>query len=103
MYSDSMSSFVPVLTPRQDRLEATIERAVRVGSTRSELREAVYQLVDLFRLQGVPAANGIHAIVETAARAARAGFNRPDHPEESPADRLQLIESWSTHRYARAD
>ena len=33
------------LTPRQDRIESTIERVLRAGGTRSELRDAVAQFL----------------------------------------------------------
>lgn len=91
------------LTPRKDRLESALARGLREGATRSELRETVYQLVDLYRLQGLPAPRGIHEIVAAAARAVPAGMSRADRTAESLDDRLALIESWSRRRYARAD
>ena len=44
----------PPLTPRQDRIEASIERVLRAGGTRSELREMVEQFADLARMQQIP-------------------------------------------------
>ena len=102
MHTDGSAWTAPVLTPRQDRLEATIVRALRTGGTRSELREAVYELVDLFRLQGIPAARGVALVMQTAARGARTDLPRADRPADAE-DWLRLVASWSERRYTRSD
>src|SRR4051812_46539578 len=57
------------LTPRQDRIEATIERVLRAGGTRSELRDAVYQYADHARLQQVPPERMVSMVKAVAMRA----------------------------------
>ena len=92
-----------VLTPRQDRLEAAIRHAFQVRSTRSDLRDAVHQLVDLFRLQQIPVERGIEMIMSIAARAVRTGGDTDSGAVDFPLDRLRLIEHWSAQRYVRGD
>ena len=43
---ESFVSATRPLTPRQDRIEAAIERVLRARGTRSELRELVHQFAD---------------------------------------------------------
>src|SRR4051812_12595226 len=57
------------LTPRQDRIEAAIERVLRAGGTRSELREVVQQYADHARIQQIPVERLV-AMVEAVARRA---------------------------------
>jgi hypothetical protein len=103
MFSESVSATLPLLTPRQDRLEAAVVQALRARGTRNELREAVYQLVDLFRLQRIPPAPGIARITDVAVRAARGSTNTEGAPGDSTIDRLTLIARWATLRYSRGD
>ena len=57
------------LTPRQDRIEATIERVLRAGGTRSELREAVQQFTDHARIQSIPPERALAMVKAVAMRA----------------------------------
>ena len=66
------------LTPRQDRIEATIERVLRAGGTRSELREAVHEFADHARMQQIPPERAIANIKAVAMRAASVGGRRRD-------------------------
>jgi hypothetical protein len=103
MFPESVSTSALLLTPRQDRLESAIARVLRARGTRSELREVVYQLADLFRLQGVPPAQGIMRIEDVATRASLTATDIGQAVGDAPADRLTLIARWATHRYSRAD
>lgn len=94
----------PVLTPRQDRLEAAILHGIRTRTTRSELRESVQHLVDLFRLQGVPAEDGVNRVQVLAARATMdSGQGQQDAAGDTPAERMALVVQWARRRYGRAD
>ena len=91
------------LTPRQDRLEASLARAITSGSPRSTLREIVVQLVDHLRLQGVPASHGVATITEAATRAANAVGGDRASAASLPIDCPTLVSTWATARYSRAD
>lgn len=92
------------LTPRQDRIEAAIQRVLRAGGTRSELRELVHQFADLARLQGIPPERAIARVEEVAARAADVMVPRAVVAVgDSASDRLAMIVQWCTARYFRAD
>lgn len=91
------------LTPRQDRIESTIERVLRAGGTRSELREAVYQFADHARMQQVPPERAIMRLKAVAMRALPGRERVPDAVGESMADRLVMIVRWCTARYYRVD
>jgi hypothetical protein len=93
----------PGLTPRQDRLEAKVALAIASGSPRSTLRDAVVQLVDHLRLQGVPASRGVATITEAAARAANAVGSDRARAASLPIDWATLVSSWASARYSRAD
>src|SRR4051794_20074012 len=58
------------LTPRQDRIEAAIERVLRTGGTRSELREAVHQFADHARMQQIALERALILVKGVALRAA---------------------------------
>ena len=91
------------LTPRQDRIEATIERVLRDGGPRSELREAVHQFADYSRLQQIPAERVITMVKAIAMRASPA-MRRPSlSPGDSLDERLAMIVRWCTARYYRVD
>jgi hypothetical protein len=89
------------LTPRQDRIEAAIDRVLRAGGTRSQLRELVYQFADFARVQGTPADRAISALKAIA--------HRVTMPRETSAvgdsadDRVAMIVRWCTARYYHAD
>lgn len=91
------------LTPRQDRIESTIERVLRAGGTRSELREAVYEFADHARMQQVPPERALMRLKAIAMRALPGREQVPDAVGESMADRLVMIVRWCTARYYRVD
>lgn len=102
--SELFSISAPALTPRQDRIEASVERVLRNGGTRSELRELVEQFADLARLQGLPPERAVSRIKAVAMRAAMAMAHEPDPPVgDSPSDRIAMIVRWCASRYYRAD
>ena len=92
----------PVLTPRQDRIDATIERVLRARGTRSELRTAVYEFADLARLQGVSPERAVAQLKTIAMRAAPM-LSIEEYAGDSPADRMAMIVRWCTQRYFRVD
>ena len=91
------------LTPRQDRIEATIERVLRAGGTRSELRDAVYQFADHARMQQVPPERAITMIKAVAMRASTSSAAAASSVGDSMADRLAMIVRWCAARYYRVD
>jgi len=91
------------LTPRQDRIESTIERVLRVGGTRSELRDAVYQFADHVRMQQVPLERVLMQLKAIAMRALSGRVEAADTVGESMADRLVMMVRWCTARYYRVD
>jgi hypothetical protein len=93
----------PVLTPRQDRMEAALLDVLRRQGTRSELRAVVYELAGLFRLQGIPASQAAESIKAVAARASTAMPVSGGAVGDSLSDRMALIGRWCTARYARGD
>jgi hypothetical protein len=102
-YELSFSAPQP-LTPRQDRIEAAIEKVLRAGGTRSELRELVNQFADLARLQGTPPEHAIGRIKTVAMRASTALADVPAPAVgDSVTDRMAMIVRWCASRYFRAD
>ena len=100
-HQDELASADRPLTPRQDRIEAAIDRVLRAGGTRTELRELVYQYTDLARVQGIAperALIGMKRIVERASLAVNGSA-----AGDSAAERLALVVRWCTARYYRAD
>ena len=98
------ASTVRPLRPRQDRLEAAIERVLRAGGTRSELRELVEQFADLARLQGMPSDRAISTLKAIASRAlTNAPVPIAPAVGDSPSDRIEMIVRWCDARYNRAD
>lgn len=91
------------LTPRQDRIESTIERVLRAGGTRSELRDAVYQFADHVRMQQVPPERALMQLKAIATRALSGRVETADAVGESMADRLVMMVRWCTVRYYRVD
>lgn len=92
------------LTPRQDRIEASVERVLRSGGTRSELRELVEQFADLTRLQGLPPERAVSRIKAVAMRAAMTMTHESEPAVgDSLTDRIAMIVRWCASRYYRAD
>lgn len=91
------------LTPRQDRIEAAIERVLSAGGTRSELREVVNQFADHARLLQIPPERTIAMVKAIAMRAAAAGSGGPIAVGDSISDRLAMMVRWCTARYYRVD
>jgi hypothetical protein len=91
------------LTPRQDRIEAAIERVLRAGGTRSELRDLVYQYADLARMQQIPPERAIIMVKAVAMRAASSAAASSLAVGDSLADRLAMVVRWCTARYYRVD
>jgi hypothetical protein len=98
---DFATSYSTVLTPRQDRIEAALLRTLRANGTRSELRAIVYDLVDLFRLQGIPFQRALDAVKALAARAGVSVLAEGAAAGDSLADRMVLIAGWCAARYGR--
>src|SRR3979411_982573 len=86
------------LTPRQDGIEATIERVLRAGGTRSELRDAVYQFADHARMQQIPPERAITMIKAVAMRASTSSAAAASSVGESMAARLATL----TRRLSRS-
>ena len=91
------------LTPRQDRIEASIERVLRAGGTRSELRELVQQFADHARIQQIPVERTIAMIKGVAMRARHSTIAWSSTAGDSFEERLTLIVRWCTARYYRVD
>jgi len=92
------------LTPRQDRIEGALVRALVSGATRSELRDIVHQYVDLLRLQGTPPERTIALLRAIVRRAApRMPFREDSVACDSPEDRMSLIVRWCSARLDGAD
>jgi hypothetical protein len=103
MLSPTPDSFLP-LTPRQDRIEARIVALLRTGATRSMLRDAIHELADLLRMQGVPPERAIarlKGLVEQALPAIAA--REPLSVGDTGADRMGMVVRWCTARYFRDD
>lgn len=92
--SSDLESVTP-LTPRQDRLEAALVRALVAGATRSELRDIVREYADLLTLQGESPDRTL-ASVRTLVRRALPRMHERDASlaGDSGADRQALIERW---------
>ena len=103
MFWHDRSMQITALTPRQDRLEGAIAEALRTRSTRSELRSMVTQLVDLFRLQDVPAEEGVMRIRTVAARASVALAQSDVAAGDAAAERVAMVVKWAAERYHRGD
>jgi hypothetical protein len=106
MMSDSPSylDVLTQLTPRQDRLEGALVRALVAGAPRSALREIVRAYADLLSMQGVPPEQTI-ASLQAVARRARPRMRERDESiaGDSADDRMTLIVHWCTARLYRAD
>jgi hypothetical protein len=92
------------LTPRQDRIEASIVRLLGEGGTRSALRDSVHAFADLLRQQGIAPEGAIARIESVASRAIPAiAAPAPHSVGDSADDRMSMIVRWCTARYFRAD
>src|SRR4051794_39946327 len=80
------------LTPRQDRIEAAIERVLRAGGTRSELRELVQEFADHARIQQIPLERALTMVKAVAMRAASSVSALPSSAGDSFDERLAMIE-----------
>lgn len=98
---EGLANAMPVLTPRQDRLEAAIVRVLRAGGTRSELRELVQQYADAARAQQIPPERAIATVKALAQRAALASEGTA--AGDSAPERVAMMIRWCTARYYRAD
>jgi hypothetical protein len=98
---DFAASYPTVLTPRQDRIEAALLRTLRANGTRSELRAIVYELVDLFRIQGIPYQRALDTVKAVALRAGAAMLAEGAAAGDSLSDRMVLIANWCAVRYGR--
>jgi len=92
-YLDALSQ----LTPRQDRLEGALIRALVVGAPRSEVREIVREYADLLTMQAVSPEQTI-ATLQVVARRARPRMRERDESiaGDSADDRMALIARWCT-------
>ena len=101
---DSLGRATLELTPRQDRIERAIVKALRSGATRSELREHVRDLAQLLRMQG-HAPERAAALISTLGQ--RAAPLMPTHDSaaagEAPADRINMMLRWCAAEYSRSD
>jgi hypothetical protein len=91
------------LTPRQDRIEASIVRVLRAGGTRSELREAVCEFADFARMQQIPPERAVSMVKTVAMRAAAPAATGTLAVGDSLADRMAMIVRWCSARYYRVD
>ena len=91
------------LTPRQDRIEAAIERVLSAGGTRSELREVVQQFADHARMQQISPERTITMVKAIALRAPASGNGGSIAVGDSLADRMAMMVRWCTARYYRVD
>jgi hypothetical protein len=98
-YLDALSQ----LTPRQDRLEGALIRALVSGAPRSELREIVREYADLLSMQGVSTERTI-ASLQSVARRARPRMRERDESiaGDSADDRMALIVRWCASWLDRA-
>lgn len=104
MVDMQIADSVPLLTPRQDRIERALARVLLSGGTRSELRDVVYDFADLLRLQGVPPERAIAAVKGVAQKAMYA-MPTSGIPSvgDSPTDRMAMIVRWCTARFYRGE
>ena len=95
----------PPLSTGPERVELAIERELRSGATRSELRALVERFSDLSRLIGIPLGDAL-ARLDAAATRAAAGAPVDDAMAavgDSMADRRAMMTRWCSARYQRAD
>ncbi len=104
MTDSEMYAQAPVLTPRQDRLEAAVISVLRTGGTRSSLRTSVEEFADYARLRDISPDRALAALGAIALRAMPDGSSRGEPAVgESMPDRLTMMARWLSARYHRAD
>ena len=93
--SPSYLDVLSQLTPRQDRLEGALVRALVAGAPRSEVREIVREYADLLTMQGVAPEQTISTL-QAVARRARPRMRERDESiaGDSADDRMALIARW---------
>ncbi len=88
-----------------ERVESAIERVLRAGGTRSELRALVDRFADLARVVGISPAEALERLDAVTTRAA-SGLALDDSATavgDSVADRRVMMARWCSARYQRAD
>ena len=105
MLSQSSFEGESPLSTGPERVESSIERVLRSGSTRSELRELVDRYADLARFVGLSPAEALARLDAVASRAAASGVSSSDAAAvgDSLADRRAMMARWCSARYQRAD
>ena len=104
MTNMGIAGSTPLLTPRQDRIEAQMVAVLRRGGTRSSLRVVVDEFADFARLQGIPPESALSVVRSLAQRAVPEMDARGDSAVgDSAADRVAMMVRWFKSRYHRAD
>jgi hypothetical protein len=102
--SSSYLDVLTQLTPRQDRIEDALVRALASGATRSTLREIVHEYTDLQRLQGIAPEQIVASLTLLVRRAApRMRAHEDSLAGDSPEERSMLIVRWCSARCYRLD
>jgi hypothetical protein len=102
--SSSYLDVLAQLTPRQDRIEDALVRALASGATRSRLRDIVHEYTDLQRLQGIAPEQIIASLKSLVRRAApRMRVHEDSLAGDSPEERSMLITRWCSVRCYRGD
>lgn len=93
------------LSTGPERIESAIERALRSGGTRSELRALVDRFADLARVVGISPSEALARLDAVSARADSATSlpSRAAAVGDSVADRRAMMKRWCSARYQRAD
>jgi hypothetical protein len=92
------------LTPRQDRIEATIVRLLHERASRSALRDAIEAFADHHRHQGIRPEQAIARLEVLASRAmSSVAACEPRGVGDSATDRMSMVVRWCAARYGRAD
>jgi len=92
------------LTPRQDRIEATIVRLLCARASRSALRDAIEAFADHQRHQGIRPEQAIARLETLASRAmSSVAACEPRGAGDSATDRMSMVLRWCAARYGRAD
>ena len=89
------------LTPRQDRIEESLIRLLSLQSTRSQVREVVYELADLHRLQGLSADRAIGQLKSVVQRGLFASARRSDLTAGIATETMAMVVRWYQQRFTR--
>lgn len=105
MYSELTFEEHGPISTGSERVESSIERVLRSGGTRSELRELIDRFADLARIAGVPASEAIGRLEAVAARVASGMPTSSSSTAvgDSLSDRRAMMARWCSARYQRAD